>query len=146
MTPLSARCAVTCFPGVTMAKVSAIQSAAERIAPRLSRSVVGFDPLTILTIITTLLPLLASCFKRDESDTDPQEFLRANFNPATGQFKDRLVRRCRPNTRKSARKTLGPKEVRRMTPDQIDEITHQALLEGMTAPPKAVAACLAEAE
>lgn len=129
-----------------MAKPSAIQSAAERIAPRLSRSVVGFDPLTILTIVTQLIPLLLSCFNREESDLDPQAYLRVNFNPATGQFKDRLVRRCRPNTRRSARKTIGPKEVRRMTEDQIDEITHQALLEGMTAPPKAVAACLAEAE
>lgn len=129
-----------------MAKVSAIQSAAERIAPRLSRSVVGFDPISLITIIGTLLPMLLSCFKQDESDTDPQAFLVANYNPSTGQFKDRLVRRCRPRTRKAARQTLGPKEVRRLTEDQIDEITHQSLLEGMHAPPKTVAACLAEAE
>lgn len=124
-----------------MAKVSAIQSAAERIAPRLSRSV-GFDPLTIITIITTLLPTLLSCFKKDEPAADAQQFLRDNYNPATGQFKDKLVRRCRPNTRKAAR----GKGQRGLTPYEIDEITHQALLEGMTAPPRAVSACLAEAE
>lgn len=129
-----------------MAKVSAIQSAAERIAPRLSRSVVGFDPLTIITLITTLLPTLLACFKREEPAADAQSFLAANFNPATGQFKDRLVRRCRPQTRKAAKKSLGAKEVRRMTEDQLDEITHQTLLEGMHGQKAAVAACMREAE
>lgn len=124
-----------------MARTSAIQSAAERIAPRLSRSV-GIDPISIITIITTLLPMLLSCFKQQEPASDAQAFLAENYNPATGQFKDKLVRRCRPNTRKAAR----GQGKRGLTPYEIDEITHQALLEGLHAPPKTVAACLAEAE
>ncbi len=122
-----------------MSKATA--TAAERIAPRLTRSV-GFDPLTIVSILTTLLPLLASCFNDEEDEEDPQQFLRKNYVPQTGQFKDRLVRRCRKPTRQAARKNGKTK----LTNDVVDELSRQALLEAMNGDKKTVAAVLSEAE
>ncbi len=39
---------------------------AEKAADRVDANKVGFDPITILTILTTVLPLLAKCWNKND--------------------------------------------------------------------------------
>ena len=41
---------------------------AEKVAARIPEGVVGFDPATILSILSTVLPLIVSCFQQDEPE------------------------------------------------------------------------------
>lgn len=47
-----------------------IEEQAKRVAARVDADAVGFDPLTIITIFTTILPLLSQCFGRND-EPDP---------------------------------------------------------------------------
>jgi len=44
-----------------------INEQAKAVADRIDSDVVGFDPFTILTIITQVLPILIACFTRKDS-------------------------------------------------------------------------------
>lgn len=46
--------------------MSNLQAQAKLVANRVNATTFGFDPLTILTLVTTLLPLLMSCFNRND--------------------------------------------------------------------------------
>lgn len=45
---------------------------AQKIAARPEVSAVGFDPITILTILSTVLPMLAQCFQQSD-EPDPAQ-------------------------------------------------------------------------
>lgn len=73
-----------------------IESQARNVASRVPNSV-GFDPATILMILTTVLPLLAKCFGRnDESDPTKMKAEIATQNErAPEQLRRRTARRIR---------------------------------------------------
>ncbi|TXI84789.1 MAG: hypothetical protein E6Q40_08825 [Cupriavidus sp.] len=103
----------------------------------------GIDPVTVLTIVTTLLPLLAKCFQRDPSVSGqtPQQFLTDHYDPTTDTFDQHLIDRTRAQTRRAARK----EGQRHLTRDQLDAITVESLKRAMKADNETVSACLAEA-
>ncbi len=46
--------------------MSNLQEQSQLVANRVDADTFGFDPLTILTLVTTLLPFLMSCFNRND--------------------------------------------------------------------------------
>ena len=64
---------------------------AKAVADRLDPAEVGFDPLTILSLITTILPLLMSCFNRN--DEPNESMVKASFRRYHDAHPDLLRRR-----------------------------------------------------
>lgn len=105
---------------------------------------VGFD---FSLIITTLLPLIASCFNRSpERSQDPREFLQDNYDELTATFDRSLIERVRPQTRRAVREAhKSDKSLPRvMHRDMLDQVSHQSLYQAMTAPQSQFAACFAQ--
>lgn len=77
--------------------MSSLKAQAQLIASRLDAGTFGFDPLTILSLVTTLLPLLVSCFNRN--DEPNPSMVAASFrryherNPKA--LRNRTMRRIR---------------------------------------------------
>jgi hypothetical protein len=70
---------------------------AEQIAASVDSSKVGFDPVTIITILTTVLPLITSCFKRNDQ-SDPEQVsaaVRAAHERNPDALRRRTARRIR---------------------------------------------------
>jgi len=67
------------------------------VSERIDMQKYGFDPMTILTVITTVLPLLMSCFNRNDEQNN--EAVQATFkryhehNPVS--LRNRTMRRVR---------------------------------------------------
>ena len=103
----------------------------------------GIDPITILTIVTTLLPMLAKCFQSDPvvAGQTPQQFLTNSYDPTTDTFDAHLVDRARNQTRRAARR----EGQRHLTRDQLDAITTESFRHTMKSDDATVSACLAEA-
>lgn len=59
---------------------------AKKIADRPEVAAVGFDPFTIMTILTTVLPLLAQCFQKTEE-----------LNPSQVAARVRAMQETHPN-------------------------------------------------
>ena len=104
------------------------------------RADVGFDPTMLIGV---LLPLLVSCFKRTEPQAEsPKDFLRDHFDEVTGTFDPSLVNRCRPQTRRAARRDGE----RRLSREQLDRITVATLTHAMQADDATVAAVMEATE
>lgn len=78
------------------AKEAFSASAAERV----DADEVGIDPLTILTIITTILPTLLSCFTAHDSDdpTDIKSAVEAEYQHRGTRLRNRIAHRIRMET------------------------------------------------
>jgi len=73
-----------------------IEQRAARVAARVPENV-GFDPVTVITILTTVIPLISQCFGRnDESDPDriSEAVMRQNES-APHRLRVRTARRIR---------------------------------------------------
>ncbi len=98
---------------------------------------VGFDATLI---ISALIPVLLSCFKRDEQNETPKAYLEDHFDEHTGTFDASLINRCRPQTRRAARADGQ----RRLTREQLDLITVQTLEHARTMPDEQIEAVAIE--
>ncbi len=75
---------------------------AELAAERIDAEAFGMDPLTIITIITQVLPILASCFNRNDSP-DPAEAaerFREYHSRNPEKLRKRVARRVRAESDK----------------------------------------------
>lgn len=114
-----------------------LQSQANRIGSDL-RAGLGFDPATLITI---LLPMLVSCFKQTTSSQEtPREYLADHYDEDTASFDQSLINRCRPQTRRAARQDGQ----RRLSRDQLDQITIATLERARTADDDTVSAVMSE--
>ena len=114
--------------------MSNLKIQAEAAASRVDESEVGIDPITIITIITTVLPLLIKCFSKND---EPDE---AETRAAVVKANDRNPRQLERRTTQAVMR-----ENRTLTRSQAKAIG-QAIIEQtieMTGP--AVAACCKEA-
>jgi hypothetical protein len=107
---------------------SQVEAAAARVTG------VGLDPAMIITIITTLLPILLSCFKREEEPSPARA--QAAIRDAYAKNPEKLRRRLRA-------------QVHRHSPEPLDKgqelaIADAIIAQAMDAPPKAVSAIFAE--
>lgn len=123
----------------TSAKVSATSALATRASSR-AQAIVGFDPISIITL---LVPIFANWFsncgtQRTQTE-DPREYLRNRYSEADDSFDSYLVKKLRPETRQLAR-SQGH---HRLSKFQVDQITSATLLESMEAPDEEVTAVMA---
>lgn len=76
-----------------------IKEAATAAAQRVDAEAVGLDPVTIITILTQVLPLVISCFKRSDepSSEDIQKALQRQSSTPAGRasLRRRTMRRVR---------------------------------------------------
>lgn len=115
-----------------------IEKLAARAARRVSSAAVGFDPLSLITILTTLLPSLLQLFQscRQSTPMTAKQFLAANYDGE--DFSTRLYRQSRGRVRREAR-AAGQRG--RLTNVECDEISHAAFMEGMRADDETVQSC-----
>ena len=71
--------------------ITSLEQQAKLAADRVDANAVGFDPLTILSLITTILPLLMNCFNR--SDEPNPSMVKASFKRYHDAHPDLLRRR-----------------------------------------------------
>lgn len=114
---------------------------AQAITDDVAAQLPGFDPLTILTIITTLIPLISGCFKKTSTET-PAEYLADHFDEEDGTFDQSLVNRMRPQTRRAARKA-GQRHLSR---SQLDALSVATLTRAMNEDESTVASVMAAAD
>lgn len=122
-----------------------LKSAATSVASGLASGAgagLGLDPMTILTIVSTVLPLFLQWFQScpQSATQTPQQVLANSYDEATGTFDQHLIDQARPHTRRAARQNGQ----RHLTRDQLDAITVQSFLQGKDADEATMAACLSE--
>ena len=110
-----------------------VKSTAERIAARVDAAAVGFDPITIITILLAVLPVMLKCFGQEDEPT-PEKVNAAikrqhESNPA------RLLRRTAVRVRQEAKQ----KENKRLSKDQAETLARAMIAEAVEATPARVA-------
>jgi len=81
-----------------------LEDQAEKVAARVDATKVGFDPITIIAIITQVLPLLLQCFNRNDEPTPAQ--VSASFKAAHAKNPDQLRRRTMRRVRSESDESL----------------------------------------
>lgn len=119
-----------------------LRSEATKVAERVPATV-GIDPVTILMIVTTLLPTLLKCFQEstEATGTTAKQYLQDHYDEDTGEFDHGVVERARHRTRAAARK----EGQRRLSREQLDAITVASFKQAIEADDATVAACASEA-
>jgi len=106
---------------------------------------VSIDPVTILTIVSTLLPILAKAFQECQStavaeQSTVKEYLHDRYDMNTGQFDEHLIAEVRPRTRRAARKNGE----RHLSVEHLDTISAASLKHAMEADDATVAAVFSD--
>lgn len=104
----------------------------ERIRDRVDVERVSFDPVTILTIITIVLPLLSRCFNRNDDATP--ETTQERVAKLYQRDPERLLRRTAKNVRQKARR-----DGHRMPESEAREFARAIIEETLITPPEMVA-------
>ena len=102
-------------------------------------SVVGLDPLTMLTIVSTLLPLLAQCFSGTPQSA--KQYLSEHYDETSATFDQSIIDQARPRARRAAR-IQGQ---RRLSRDQLDAITVASFNHAMSLDDSSLASAVVEA-
>ena len=95
--------------------------------------------------------LLAKCFKSQGEQGDPQQYLKARYNPSTRSFDDATVNAAMRQTRKAiahAKRDATKAERKtfpRYTPEQVKTMTVDRLRAAMNAPVPVVRSTMAMA-
>jgi hypothetical protein len=115
--------------------MSTLNKQAELAANRVDSAAVGLDPITILTIITQVLPMLTSCWNRNDSP-DPQES-RKKLQAYADRSPQALLKRTARRVRAEADEKLSKIE--------SFDIARAIIEQALSADDETVAACCAEA-
>lgn len=108
---------------------------AQLAADRVDAAGVGLDPFTIITILTTVLPILTSCWnKNDEPNPElSARNLRRYHDAHPKQLLKRTARRIRAEATEP------------MTKDQSFALAEAVIAQALEAAPETVKACCMEA-
>lgn len=114
------------------------EAQAQKIAARPEVAAVGFDPITILTILSTVLPMLAQCFQQTEEP-----------NPAQVAARVRAMQETHPNRLRArtmvAVKREAKKKGTKMTNEQAYVIADGIIAQTLETPDDTVQMCCATA-
>ena len=110
------------------------EAQAQKIAARPEVAAVGFDPLTILTILSTVLPMLAQCFQKTEA-TDP-----AQVATRVRQMQETHPKRLRARTMVAV-KQEAKKKGTKMTNEQAYVIADGIIAQTLETPDDTVQLC-----
>ena len=104
---------------------------AEAAAKRVDAAKVGFDPMTILTILTQVVPLLVSCFNRND---EPNPSLASvNFK----RYHSAHPEQCRRRTARRIRAEADEP----MTRDQSFALADAVIEQALSIEPEVAAEC-----
>lgn len=103
---------------------------AEAIATRVDSSKVSFDPVTIITILTTVLPLITGCFRRNDQP-DPDQ--------VSASVRDAHERNPESLRRRTARRIRGEAD-HPMTKAEALELADATIAHALETPAELVAA------
>lgn len=121
-----------------------IKEAATNAAQRVDAESVGIDPITIITILTTVLPELIACFRRND-ENNPQEIhdtVKAQCSTERGR--KALHKRTTVRIRRKARHDGEPVS-RKAAEEMANAVIDEALNQNACAV-KAVCAVVSDAE
>lgn len=108
-----------------MTREELINEAATNAAQRVDAEKVGIDPITIITILTQVLPLVISCFKRND-EADPQNIHKAvQRQSSTPAGRAALRRRTMRRIRSEANTPLSKDEAFALADAVIEEALEQ---------------------
>lgn len=117
-----------------------IRSEATKIASSVNPEF-AIDPVTVVTVITTLLPMLLKCFAASGATQSPKAYLKDHYDESTQSFDQWLIERTRSRTRVAARRA-GHTHLDR---GQLDAMTEAAFRRALEAPEATLTTCLSEA-
>lgn len=100
--------------------MSELETQAHAITNRVDADVVGFDPITILGIITQVLPLLIQCFNSAAAFDDPNA-INARLREAHEQNPQALLRKTARRIRAEADHPMSKKASFEMAQAVIDQ-------------------------
>jgi len=108
---------------------------AEQAAARVDSNAVGLAPITILAILTQVLPMIAACWNRDSTANaaDPFENLRTFHEKNPGGLRRKVARRIRGEATEKMEKW------------QSLQLADGVIQQALSTRPEIVAACCAEA-
>lgn len=114
------------------------EAQAQKIAARPEVSAVGFDPITIMTILSVVLPMLAQCFQKTDEP-----------NPAQVAARVRQMQQTHPNRLRArtmvAVKREAKKKGTKMTNEQAYVIADGIIAQTLETPDDTVQMCCAAA-
>lgn len=96
---------------------------ATRAADRVDADEVGIDPTIIITIITTLLPLLIGCFSR-EDESDP-ESIKSAVKERNERNPDQLRRRMAHRIRRDSTERIDRQQANALADAVIEQILEE---------------------
>lgn len=102
---------------------SEVESFAVRAADRVDESEVGFDPATIIAIITTVLPILMQCFNRAD-EPDPLE-MQAEVRRQNARNPKQLLRRTANAIRRESTERMGRDQATALAEAVIEQILEE---------------------
>lgn len=113
-----------------------IQKQAERVAARVDAQSVGFDPATIIMILSTVLPLILKCFQKNDEPNPAQvnAAVKRQYESAPGVLRRRTARRIRGEAEQP------------MTKAQSFELADAVIAEACEAEPETMVALCAAIE
>ena len=112
-----------------------LKTQAEKAAQRVDASKVGFDPLTIITILTTVLPLLAQCWNKNDEPNAAMS--AANLKRYNAAHPKALLKRTARRIRAEADEP--------MSKDASFELARAVIEQALSEDADTVAACCREA-
>jgi hypothetical protein len=115
--------------------ITSLELQAKAVADRLDPAEVGFDPITILSLITTILPMLMSCFNRN--DEPNESMVKSSFKRYHDSNPDALRRRTMRRVRAEADEPL--------TKEQAYLIADAVIAQALTVDADTATACAHEA-
>jgi len=119
-----------------MTRDELIREAATGAAQRVDAESVGLDPATIIMILTNVLPLLISCFKRNDEPTSAEIRDSLEAQCSTYRGKKNLLRRTAVRIQRESKK----KHERRMSDEQAFALADAVITEALNADPENVTA------
>ena len=118
-----------------LSKMSLIEQQAERAAARVDANAVGFDPITIISILTQVLPILLSCWNRNDSP-----------DPAESSAKIRAFHNAHPNAlRKRTARRIRAEATQPMEKYQSLQLADAVIAQAISVDPQEASLCCAEA-
>ena len=116
--------------------MSEINNLSNSIASTVDQSVVGFDPITIMTLVTGIITAIMNCRKTENvSETEAKEAFQSRYESNPRQVENRVKHQVRIQARKDGKVLRGA---------ALEEVTQKTIAGLLGADDAVVVACCAE--
>lgn len=116
--------------------MSAIKDLSKSISSSIDQSVVGFDPITILTLVTGIITAIMNCRKTESiSESEAKEAFHDRYDSNPRQVENRVKHQVRIQSRKEGKVLRGA---------ALEEVTQKTIAGLLGANDAVVQACCSE--